>query len=257
MPIRCRFGALVLGITTVFSPRLLAEDVVRLCADEWMPFNGASITDERPGYVIELARTIFEPRGITIDYQVMPWEDALVAVREGRMTAAIGANTAEGEGTVIPQEPIGAPPVCLMVRTDSTWNYSNLVSFRNVKLGVIKDYSYWPSLDEYIEAKAGDAVVVVEGDAPLGELMSLLTQRKVEVIAESEPVLLWHLRANNIDRAQFRVVYKHQAEPIYLAFSPTPDGRRFAPIFDAGMKALRASGDLEKMLRRYGLRDWQ
>lgn len=233
-----------------------SADAVRLCADEWMPFNGVA-EDSRPGYVIELARAIFEPAGVKVEYQVIPWDEALTAVREGRMDAAIGANKTEAEGLIVPAESIGAPPICLMVRTESTWNYRNIVSFRDVKLGVIKDYSYWPSLDTYIEKKAGDGVVIVEGDAPLSELMQLLVDRKVEVIAESEPVLLWHLRANEIDRSQFRVVYKHEAEPIYVAFAPNDAGRRFATDFDAGVKTLRASGELDRLLRRYGLRDWQ
>ena len=221
-----------------------------------MPFNG-DVGDDRPGYVIELAKAIFEPQGIAVGYEVMPWEDALAAVREGRMTAAIGANQSEGEGMLLPSESIGTAPTCLLVRTDSTWNYSNVMSFRGVKLGVIKDYSYWPALDDYIAKKAGTGVVVVEGDAPLGDLMQLLIDREVDVIAETEPVLLWHLRAANIDRSQFRVVYKHEAEAIYLAFAPTEDGRRFASQFDVGVRGLRASGELDKMLRRYGLRDWQ
>lgn len=235
---------------------LAARDVLRLCADEWMPFNGAA-GDERPGYVIELARAIFEPADVAVEYTVIPWEDALAAVREGRMSGAIGVNTAEGEGMVLPHEAIGAAPTCLMVRADSTWNYSNLMSFRDVKLGVIKDYSYWPSLDEYIAKKSGTGVVVVEGDTPLDDLVGLLTDRKVEVIVESEPVLLWHLRANNIDRSRFRVVYKHEAEPIYIGFAPNDDGRRLAALFDEGVKRLRAAGELDKLLRRYGLRDWQ
>lgn len=248
-------AALALFVVGIL-PASATDNVVRLCADEWMPFNGQS-EDERPGYVIELARAVFESKGVAVEYVVMPWDDALAAVREGRMTAAIGANPAEGEGLIIPKEPIGAAPVCLVTRADSTWSYSNLVSFGSAKLGVIKDYSYWPSLDDFIARKAGSGLVVVEGDAPLGDLIGLLTDGKVDVIAESEPVLLWHLRAHNLDRSQFRVVYKHEAELIYLAFAPTDEGRRLAALFDRGVQEMRASGDLDKLLRRYGLRDWQ
>lgn len=251
----CVTLALLTGFSMLPSVRA-ADAVLRLCADEWMPFNGQA-GDERPGYVIELARAVYASEEIAVEYTVMPWDEALAAVRDGRMTAAIGANEAEAEGLVLPSEPIGAPPVCLMTRADSTWSYGNVTSFRSVQLGVIKDYSYWPNLDNYIEKDAGGAVMLVEGDSPLGDLMQLLTDRKVDVIAETEPVLLWHFRANNIDRSLYRVVYKHEAEPIYLAFAPHEEGRRFAAVFERRVKELRAAGELEKLLRRYGLRDWQ
>ena len=124
---------LALGISRADEPGL------RLCADEWMPFNGGAEA-ESPGYVIELARAIFTPRGIAVTYTVMPWEDALSSVREGRMNAVIGANTAEA---------------------------------------------------------------------------------------------------------------------IDLAFAHNDAGRKHAAIFDESRRAMRASGDLEKILRRCGLRDWQ
>lgn len=256
MHTRPRLSAFCCAALLILRPTLAADDVLRVCADEWMPFNGAP-GDERPGYVVELIQAVFEPKGVKFEYSSMPWEESLAAVREGRMGATIGANEVEGEGMILPAEPIGAPPICLMTRADSTWSYDNIVSFRSVRLGVIKDYSYWPNLDAYIGKKAGSGVVVVEGDAPLGELMRLLLEGKVDVIAESEPVLLWHLRANNLERAQFRVVYKHEPEPIYVAFAPTEDGKRYAALFDAGVKELRTSGELETLLRRYGLRDWQ
>ncbi|MBK8476084.1 MAG: transporter substrate-binding domain-containing protein [Opitutaceae bacterium] len=235
-----------------------ADSVVRLCADQWMPYNGDP-TDPKPGYVIELAKAVFEPKGIKVEYTVMPWTEALAAVREGRMNGAIGANKAEGEGLTLPSETIGSISICLVTRTDSKWTYDNLTSFRSVKLGVIKGYAYWPALDSYIARATdkGSGIVCAEGDTPLADLMKQLLAGDLEVVAESEPVLLWHLRSQGIDRNQVRVVFKGSADPIYVAFSPNDEGKRQAALLDEGVKALRASGELEKLLRRYGLRDWQ
>jgi len=251
-----RMALVAFSGVAVLLPRVSGEEVCRLCADQWMPFNGVP-TDSRPGYVVEMARAILEPHGIKVEYEIQSWEDALVAVREGRMSGAIGVNTSEGEGMVIPAEPIGAPAVCVVVRADSSWTYNNVMSFRDVKLGVIKDYSYWPGLDDYIARKTGSGVEVVEGEDPLGDLMGLLTGRKVEVIAESEPTLLWNFRENNLSRDDFRVVYKHNTESIYVGFAPTDDGRRFAGLFDEGIRTMRASGALATLLKRYGMRDWK
>lgn len=235
-----------------------AEPVVRLCADQWMPYNGDP-ADPKPGYVIELARTIFEPQGIKIDYSVQPWADALAAVKAGEKSGAIGANKDEGEGLTLPSEPIGTLAVCLITRGESTWTYENLASFRKVTLGVTKGYSYWPALDTYIERglEKAEGIFAAEGDEPLEELMAKLQAGEIDVVAESEPILLWYFRSHNIDRSKFRVVYKGPVDPIFIAFAPNAEGARFAKALDEGIRALRASGELTKLLQRYGLRDWQ
>lgn len=234
-----------------------ADPVVKLCADQWMPYNGDP-TDTKPGYVVELARTIFESKGMKVDYTVMPYEEALEKVKTGEMTGAIGPNQEEGKELVLPKEPIGSLATCLLTLADNTWTYDNIASFRRARLGATKGYTYWPALDTYIERAAGkDGVFVAEGDDPLAVLMQKLQAHELDVVVESEPILLWYLRSHELDRNQFRVVYKGTNEPIYLAFTPNDEGRRLAALFDEGVRALRASGELTKLLGRYGLRDWQ
>jgi hypothetical protein len=42
-----------------------------------------------------------------------------------------------------------------------------------------------------------------------------------------------------------------------VAFAPNDEGRRLAAVFDEGVRQLRANGELEKLLRNYGLSDWR
>jgi polar amino acid transport system substrate-binding protein len=233
-----------------------ADSVVRLCADQWMPYNGDP-ADPKPGYVIELAKAVFEPKGIKVEYTVMPYEEALAAVKAGTMSGAIGANAEEGKELTLPAETIGSVPICLITRNDSNWTYNNVSSFRSAKLGVIKGYTYWPVLDSFLAKHEGPGLFVAEGDSPLEELMTKLQAGELDVVAESEPILLWYLRSHNIDRKNFRIVFKSTPDPIYVAFAPNDEGRRFAALFDEGIRALRKSGELAQILQRYGLRDWQ
>jgi polar amino acid transport system substrate-binding protein len=233
-----------------------ADSVVRLCADQWMPYNGAP-ADPKPGYVIELAKAIFEPKGIKVEYIVMPYDDALAAVKEGTMSGAIGPNAEEGKELTLPAEPIGSVPICLITRSDSNWTYNNVSSFRAAKLGVIKGYSYWPVLDAFLAKHEGPGLFVAEGDSPLEELMTKLQAGELDVVAESEPIVLWYLRSHNLDRKSLRIVFKSTPDPIFVAFSPNDEGKRFAALLDEGIRALRQSGELTQILQRYGLRDWQ
>ena len=249
--------AITLALSLSATLATAEDSTVRLCADQWMPYNGDP-NEAKPGYVVELARTIFEPKGIKVEYDVMPYEEALAAVKEGRRSGAIGANKEEAEGLTLPSEPIGSVATCLLTLAGSKWTYDNVGSFRNTKIGVIKGYTYWPALDTYIERNAGkETVYVAEGEDPLDELMTKLQKGEIDVVAESEPILLWYMRSHSIDRASVRVVFKGTPESIYVAFSPNDEGKRFATILDEGIRELRKSGELVKLLQRYGLRDWQ
>lgn len=251
-----RLGLLAVLFATLITAAT-AQPTVRLCADQWMPYNGDP-ADPKPGYVIELARTVFEPQGIKVEYETMPWEDALAAVKAGERSGAIGANKQEGDGMTVPSESIGEVAVCLITRADSKWTYDNIASFRKGKLGVIKGYSYWPALDSYLEHNADKGnIVMADGDDPLAELMTKLQNGEIDVVAESEPILLWYLRSHNLDRASFKVVFKSTIDPIFVVFAPGADGQRFASLLDEGIRGLRKSGELSKLLQRYGLRDWQ
>ncbi|MFT3828945.1 MAG: transporter substrate-binding domain-containing protein [Opitutaceae bacterium] len=249
---------LMFALSFVACATLAAADpVVKLCADQWMPYNGDP-AGAKPGYVIELARAVFEPQGLKVDYTVMPYEEALGKARSGEMTGVIGPNEEEGKDLVLPKEPIGSLATCLLTLAENAWSYDNIASFRRARLGAIKGYTYWPALDTYIERNVGkDGVFIAEGDEPLAVLMQKLQAREIDVVVESEPILLWYLRSHDLDRNQFRVVFKGTNEPIYLAFAPNDEGRRLAAVFDEGVRALRASGELTKLLSRYGLRDWQ
>jgi hypothetical protein len=44
---------------------------------------------------------------------------------------------------------------------------------------------------------------------------------------------------------------------VYPVFHNTEKGRRCAEIFSQGMRLLRASGRLEKIMMKYGLSDWR
>lgn len=75
-----------------------------------MPFNG-SPDAEKPGYVVEILRSIFGADAI--DYQTLAWDEALKQVRAGKVDAVIGANAVEATGLIMPNEPVGIPRIAL------------------------------------------------------------------------------------------------------------------------------------------------
>ena len=253
---RCMFShVLILGVTCALTGTVSAAaadaHILRVRADSWMPFNGDPAS-EKPGYVVELLREIYEPQGIKVDYQIMAWADALKAAAAGEIDAVIGANATEGAALVQPDQPMAEPEFAIFVRKDSTWTYKNLKSFDEIRLGAIEGYSYWPSLDGYLKTHTAPAVTFYNGDAPLKGAIQDLVDGKIAAMPESVLVFFWTVKSTGHSFSEFRRAYTEISEPLFVAFTKNSQGKQFARIWDAGIGKLKQSGRFQAILDRYG-----
>ncbi len=244
--------ALGLAFALLLSTSSAAE-TVRIRADSWMPMNGDPVA-EKPGYVVEILRAICAENGLELDYALMPWDDSLTAARGARIDGVIGAGAAEAEGLVLPSEPIGTARVSLWLRRDQVWAYRGVASLAGLRLGVNEGYAYWSELDAYIKASTAPQVIAFSGDAPLSEMIRKLRDGALDVVPETEAVFVWNVREQGFAPEDFRAEYTHTGDPIYVAFAAGEQGRRLAALFDAGILRLRESGELRRILERYGLK---
>lgn len=229
---------------------------VKLRADQWMPFNGTPDA-QKPGYVIDIARAIFVPKGIAVDYATLPWIDTLKAARAGEIDGAIGANVTEGADLIEGAEPIGIPKMALFVRKGHPWKYENIQSLNTIRMGAIIDYSYWDALDAYIKSHNDKNITFFKGENPLTDALEKLSAKEIDVMPETLPVFIWALKSRGLAFADYRIAYLTEGQPIFIAFSKTDQGRRFSTVFEEGIRKLRANGQLAKILSTYGIEDWK
>jgi len=247
---------LVYGALFALSTLAASAESIRLRADTWMPYNGTA-KDNPPGFAVELAKEIFEAKGINVDYSTMPWTDALAAGRAGTIDGVIGASPAETEGMIKPEESIGEPRFIIVVLKSNPWKY-DILALDSVRLGVINGYSYWDSLDEYINNAAHESKIVhFAGETPLIDAINQLKDGKIDALPENMAVFKWTVANMGLSTRDFRIVHVHPNEPIYIALAKTATGARYAKILDEGIRSLRASGQLEKLLSKYDMTDWK
>lgn len=242
-------------LALLFAAACAHAKTIRLRADYWMPMNGEP-GSERPGYVIEIAQAIFGPQGDTVDYAKLSWDETLKACRAGEIEGAIGASRIEGEGMVLPKATIGRSRIALWVRKDCKWAYAKTQSLGAITTGAIQSYSYWPEFDEYLRNNPGSKLKIYTGDAPLPEAIRDLRDGKIDAMPETMTVFIWNLREQGLQPSEFRMAYVHEGDDFFVAFAPNAEGKRLAAEFDRGIARLRESGELSRILQRYGLGDW-
>lgn len=241
-------------LLAVCCSSLVFGQTISVRADVWMPYNGEA-GSEKPGYGIELLNEIFKPRGIEIDYQNMPWNRAIEDTRIGKFDCIIGAGKRDAEDFLFPQESMGFSLNHIFVKAGNPFKYSGLASLKEMKIGIIADYSYAEYFDKYIEEHKGDGkrIFVATGEDALAKMAKMVSAGRLDGFVENPLVV-------GQEGWKDDVVSAGEVEGkdiIYVAFSPAKESsKNYAQIWDEGIKELRANGRLKEIMAKYNLADW-
>lgn len=232
---------------------------IRLEADFWFPYNGEPGSAEE-GFAVDLAREIFRRTlGREVDYSLAPWLRAIEDARVGETHGVIAASREEVPEFVFPREHLGRVTMAIFTTGDFAWDYQGVGSLAEVRLGVISGYDYGPEVNAHLRQHAGnlEKVDFSGGENAFSKNVEKLCQGSVDAIVESETVFFAQIARMGLDQNEFRKVAE-LGDPyaVYVAFSPErEESAQLAAAWDRGMAELRASGDLEKILTRYGLQE--
>jgi len=242
--------------TTAAEPD--SNRVVTLVADAWPPFNSAM--DEDPeGYMIDVAREVFEPLGYTVRYLNVPWKRALSGTMSGLYDGAVGSTRVEGAGLVFPEQELSHYQVSFYVRNDSNWRFADESSLAGVTVGAARGYDYTGMLNRYLEDNEHNParVQMLAGDYPLRQNIRKLLSGRIDVLVSNEGSFRFVARELGVLDQLKLAGHASEVSKCYIAFSPaTPTGWQYAEILSQGIESLRHSGRLAIILARYGLSDW-
>ena len=256
-----RLQTCILVFILVLSlPVLATAEKITLVADDWCPYNCQPQSDT-PGFMIEIAKAILQKPGDEVEYTIMPYEESVEAVRQGKFTAVVGVARDEAPDLVYPREPMGETNEMFFTKKDFSWKYTDVASLEKVRVGIIEGYSYGPALDDYFEENIDNPkVVMAGGDTPLGDNIKRLNAGEIDVLLEN-PYVFHYYFASKGQKDQLAEYAEIQAplqpDYLYLAFSPKlPQSAKYAEAVTAGMAELRQNGKLSDILTKYGVSDW-
>jgi len=232
---------------------------ITLVSDRWCPYNCDPGSD-KPGYMVEIVQIVFGRAGHQVEYQALPWARAVVAARNGEYDGVIGAaRDGSARDFVFPDVPAGMSANAFLVRRGHPWRYTGIDSLPAVRLGVVLNYSYDAELDAYLAQHRGDPskVLAEPGDGALARNLRKLESGQIEALIENRSVLEYQLAQRGLsDRFEFAGEMPSRGS--YIAFSPVkPASAEYARLLGEGIRELRRSGELDRILARYGLRDWE
>lgn len=235
-----------------------ADNVMTIRADYWYPMNG-NPRATKPGYMIELARAIMHKHGYKVDYKLLPWKRSLKQVNAGKFDCVVGAYKDDSRELIFPEEEWGIDQVDFYKKKQTTWQYSGIDSLKTINIGVIGGYAYEKNFDKFIAANknSGKIQIINENNALELNIKKLLLGR-ITATPESIYVMNSKLQQMGLTNKIVSAGTLTGGEKMYIACSPVKESSKtFVKWIDEGTRTLRTTGEFNRILSRYGLKDWK
>jgi polar amino acid transport system substrate-binding protein len=241
----------------ILSSLLGATETLTIAADPWLPYTG-DLKKGKQGYLIEIAKAVFEAEGIQVEYKTLPWTRSVEEARKGTLHAIAGAYKSDAPDFIFSEKPQGISIEYFYAMKGKPWKFKGIPSLESISLGVTNGYSYGDEMDAYIQKNASNPkrIQSVSGDDTLYQNLMKLQKGRIDVLLEGKNIVDYLLKDRNIN-LELETVGMNGSHEVYIAFSPkNPKSPTYAKMLDRGIEPLRSSGKLKTILDSYSVVDW-
>ena len=247
------------SLLTLQLPSGANAEKLTLATDHWCPFVCESTS--KPGYVAEITKRIFELENYQVNVFKIPFKRALIATQNKDFDAVLLVSKADAEkyNFIRNQQHIAWAGVAFFVKNSSRWKFTSRTSLETIRLGLVNGYSYGEELDYIFKIKHAQKMISwAHGANPIEQNLSKLIKNRVDVILDNREVIEYTAKKMGI-RGSIKFAGSDDLyDPLYVGFSnKNANGATLAAIYDKGLSVLRGNGELEKILKAYGLKDWE
>jgi polar amino acid transport system substrate-binding protein len=252
---------LLLALLLIFSSTSLYAETLNIAVHEFCPYLCDAAKEEgKEGFVVEIIRAIFEP-AYTLRFHRVPYVRGIRLTEQGEYHGMPMLNSQSSQEIHLSKELIAILVQNFYVKKGDPWRYEGVASLENIIVGTVIGYNYSPVDREY-EAylrkhRYTDKVDYTGGvGASLANLKKILAGR-IRTFNECS-YLVDYLGMTAGITGQLEVAGTLGVLDNFMGFSPKhPNAQVLVGRFDEGIRKLRESGQLNRILDRYGLEDWQ
>ena len=171
---------LVLALTgfSIAATANSVPDSIKITTESWDLYTNT----DGSGLFLDITRAIYEPRGIRIDLEFVPYKRALHSLENGNADAMYGTYSTEKEGKpylFTPRIPIDKERTVAIFERDNHADWQGQTSLAKAQLAWVRGYDYHESL----EVEIGDYVEVTDSRQGLTMLSAGRRTRSRESIS--------------------------------------------------------------------------
>ncbi len=197
------------------------------------------------GLYLDITRAIYEPLGIRVDVDFMPFTRAMFTIENQSADAMYGTYSEEIERKpflLTPENPIDVEQTIAIFKRDRIGQWQGETSLKEKELAWVRGYDY----DDYLSFSLEQYTEVVDTRQGL----DMLAAGRFDVLLDHGGELAYVLRNTGFDTTEYetRIVFE---KDLFMAFANNERGRELARIFDDGVTRLKESGQLSATFEKY------
>ena len=220
---------------------------VRLVADPYPPYQYSEGESIR-GVDHDIIAAAFEEHGIDMITRLFPWDECMKLLKEEKADGIFQiVRTPEREKAYIFSKPLRAARTVICKRTEEPISLFEDIDFseqlKKYRMGVVKDYSYNPLIDNLGEPSR------MEVDSQ-EELLTGLRRGEFDLAVIDWGVAKYlanKMGIRDIDRAEGYEITRQ----LHVAFQRNQD--QIADLFNSGLDRVKEKGIYDRIFERYGL----
>ncbi|SIR98342.1 amino acid ABC transporter substrate-binding protein, PAAT family [Aquipseudomonas alcaligenes] len=237
--------SLPLLLLVLFSALATAETWRVVGDEQFAPYSFVTMDDDTPrGVDVELIQAIMQAGAIDYQLRLYPWERVKRMLDRGEVEMAFQfAGTPERKAQYELAGPIRTGSTVFMTSHKiSLKDWKTLDDFTPFVIGQVRGYAYESNFDK------ADLRRDTSAQNPR-QLVSMLLAGRIDIIVGDRTQLLYFIQEQRA-HGSVRLLPTPLVEmPRYVAFAKGDSQR--ARQFDAALDKVRASGELEKILRKW------
>ena len=238
-------SAVFLVVVLVAWASLVSAQKLRVVGDSWPPYVDKSLPGN--GLAVEIVDAGLRRAGYEPELTIVQWTKALAGAKAGLydIVAAIWYSD-ERDETLLFSEPFLENRVFFVKRRGSPVQFNNLSELTAYRIGIVRDYSYGPEIDNLTALKIPSNYVV--------QILLGVVSGSLDLAVVEQRVALFEMNrymSNQADDLEF-VSPPVSVRGLRIAASRmNPDHAKVIADFNAAIKAMKADGSFESIYAKY------
>lgn len=241
---------------TFLSPNAHADDVF-IVKTTFCPMSCNPETDQLEGYLVEIAKAAFKDTKHNLVFkEVDTWARALLMVKDAQVDGMIPSlsTVAEAEGTILmPKEFISDTADICMIKKGNPWRFNGIKSLDSIgMLGVISGGDYGEEINLWMNNNP-KKLTWLGSEHVYERALKMINLGRIDAFPESKEVLYYtrHKLGYDNDLVEGGETFKYAS---FIGFGKhSKKAVEYNKIVTDYVRKIRHSGELDKLLTKYGL----
>ncbi|CAM3103973.1 substrate-binding periplasmic protein [Vibrio neptunius] len=225
----------------------LAQDIqeIELVCDEWPSYTNSDGT----GVYWDIVKRVYEPLGIKVNTQTVPWKRAQLSVSSKQKDAYVGDYfdaSKDKKDYLYPKEHLSIEEsVVVVFKNDynSEWQSRGTAMLSDKRVAWIRGYGFENNVLKGIDIQLKE----VKG---IDQAILMLSSDRVDAVVDYQSNIV---KALSSDIDNYTLLVLEEGQKLFVVFSNTPKSAYLVDMFDKKIKEMREKGEIDAIYAKYGI----